>query len=81
MEKKQRVRIRHIQGGVCTAEISCLYEQSISLYGNLVKAMQDRAKSVWGVRFEEVNNGTIAHWPKSDKLPDGWKELVTIEFE
>lgn len=81
MEKNQRVRIRHIQGGICTAEISCLYTQSIQIYGNLVKTMQDRAKTVWGVKFEEVNNGLIAHWPKSERLPDGWEESVTMGFE
>lgn len=43
--------------------------------------MQERAKTVWGVRFEEINNGLIAHWPKSDRLPDGWTESVTMEFE
>ena len=81
MENRQRVRIRHTQGSVCTAEISCVFEQSVQIYGNLVKAMQERAKTVWGVRFEEINNGLIAHWPKSDRLPDGWTESVTMEFE
>lgn len=81
METKQRVRIRHVQGGVCVHEISCIFEQSVSIYGNLVKAMQERAKSVWGVRFHETNNGTFAYWPKSNRLPDGWEESVTMEFE
>ena len=45
---RQRVRIRHTQGSECTAEISCVFEQSVKIYGNLVKAMQERAKNSLG---------------------------------
>lgn len=77
---KQRVKIIHRQGEVNVLESNELIESAYSTFSNLVKAMKERAKRVWGVRFIEDNDSITAIWPPSDRLSEGWSESVKIIF-
>lgn len=73
---KGRAKIIHRQGIVDVAVCSVPMDDAPRTYNNLVKAMKDRAKSVWGVRFVETPDSITAIWSRSDRLPDGWSESV-----
>ena len=78
---KGRAKIIHRQGSVDVAVCSVPMDDASRTYNNLVKAMKDRAKSVWGVRFVETPVSFTAIWARSDRLPDGWSESVKFITE
>lgn len=78
---RQRARIIHRQGDVDVLVSSEPIETAYGTFSNLVKAMKERAKCVWGVRFVETEDSISAIWPPSERLPNGWSESVKIIFE
>lgn len=73
---KGRAKIIHRQGSVDVAVCSVPMDDVPRTFSNLVKAMKQRAESVWGVRFEETSDSITAIWPSSNRLPNGWSESV-----
>lgn len=73
---KRRATIIHRQGIVDVAVCSVPMDDAPRTFSNLVKAVKKRAKSVWGVMFEETLDSITAVWPPSQRLPDGWSESV-----
>ena len=73
---KGRATIVHRQGNVDVSVSSVLMDEAPRIFSNLVNAMKYRAKSAWGVRFEETPDCITAIWPPSQRLPDGWSESV-----
>lgn len=71
-----RAKIIHRQGSVDVAVCSVPMDDAPRTFSNLVKAMKQRAESVWGVRFEETSDSITAIWPSSNRLPNGWSESV-----
>lgn len=73
---KGRATIIHRQGNVDVSVSSVPMDAAPRTFNNIVKAMQNRAKTEWGVRFEETPDSITAIWPQSKKLPYGWSESV-----
>lgn len=73
---KGRATIIHRQGHIDIVVHSVPMDEAPRTFSNLVAAMKNRAKSAWGVRFDETPDSITAIWPASPRLPDGWSESV-----
>ena len=81
IESKQRAKVIHRQGSVDVMVSSEPLESAFRTYANIAKAIKERAKSAWGVRFEETPDSITAIWPRSDRRPEGWRESVNFILE
>ena len=75
---KKRAKVIHRQGSFIVLQSDEPIESAFQTYANIVKAMKYRAEIVWGVRFEETPDSLTAIWPRSDRLPEGWRESVNF---
>ncbi|MBD5199371.1 MAG: hypothetical protein HDS83_03150 [Bacteroidales bacterium] len=76
-----RAKVIHRQGSVNVMESNEPVERALRTYANIAKAIKERAKSAWGVRFEETPVSLTAIWPRSDRLLEGWRESVNFILE
>ena len=77
----ERACVIHRQGSINVMESNEPVESAFRTYANIAKAIKERAKSAWGVRFEETPVSLTAIWPRSDRLLEGWRESVNFILE
>ena len=77
----RRYRITKTENGVDTLVSSVPGTTALKVYHNLFRSIKKRADREWGVRLEETQNSFSFHYPKSDKLPNGYTVTLKIEEE